>query len=157
RFHFRDYGGHLARRELRHHLHIAPVFIAKRDVGKQVLHGSQALGFEHGGAARADSLDVDQRCCEIERRRQGCKSVTISEVKQTLILLLMAACAANAELRLGIIGTDTSHVGAFTKILNDEVSPDHIPGARIVAAYKGGSKDVESSYTRVDKYAEELR
>jgi hypothetical protein len=78
-------------------------------------------------------------------------------VKQTLILLLVAACAAKAELRLGIIGTDTSHVSAFTKILNDEMSPDHIPGARIVAAYKGGSKDVESSYTRVDKYAEELR
>jgi len=69
----------------------------------------------------------------------------------------MAACAAKAELRLGIIGTDTSHVIAFTKILNDEMSPDHIAGARIVAAYKGGSKDVESSYTRVDKYAEELR
>jgi hypothetical protein len=78
-------------------------------------------------------------------------------VKQTLILLLAAACAANAELRLGIVGTDTSHVSVFTKILNDEMSPDHVPGARIVAAYKGGSKDVESSYTRVDKYAEELR
>ena len=60
-------------------------------------------------------------------------------------------------MRLGIIGTDTSHVAAFTHILNDDTSPDHIPGARVVAAYKGGSKDVESSYTRVDKYAEELR
>ena len=58
-------------------------------------------------------------------------------MKPTLILLLITACAANAELRLGIIGTDTSHVSAFTKILNDEMSPDHIPGARIVAAYKG--------------------
>lgn len=58
---------------------------------------------------------------------------------------------------MGIIGTDTSHVVAFTKILNDPASPDHLPGARVVAAYKGGSKDVESSYTRVDKYAEELR
>ena len=79
------------------------------------------------------------------------------EVKQTFIFLLMAGCACRAELRLGIVGTDTSHVSAFTKILNDEMSPDHIPGAKIVAAYKGGSKDVESSYTRVDKYAEELR
>ena len=69
----------------------------------------------------------------------------------------MTACAASGELRLGIIGTDTSHVIAFTKILNDEMSPDHLPGAKIVAAYKGGSKDVQSSYTRVDKYAEELR
>lgn len=64
---------------------------------------------------------------------------------------------AAAELRLGIIGTDTSHVTAFTKILNDPTSPDHIPGARVVAAYKGGSPDVESSRTRVDKFAETLR
>ena len=42
-------------------------------------------------------------------------------------------------------------------MLNDETSPDHIAGARVVAAFKGGSKDVESSYSRVDKYAEELR
>src|SRR5262249_49615981 len=66
------------------------------------------------------------------------------------------ACASAADLRLGIIGTDTSHVIAFTKILNDPTSPDHVAGARVVAAYKGGSKDVESSYSRVDKYAEEL-
>jgi hypothetical protein len=77
--------------------------------------------------------------------------------KQTAIVLLIAASACHAELRLGIIGTDTSHVTAFSKILNDEMSPDHVPGAKIVAAYKGGSKDVESSASRVDKYAEELR
>ena len=64
---------------------------------------------------------------------------------------------ASAEIRLGIIGTDTSHVIAFTKILNDPSSPDYVPGARVVAAYKGGSPDVESSYKRVDKFAEELR
>lgn len=62
-----------------------------------------------------------------------------------------------AQIKLGIIGTDTSHVSAFAKVLNDPNSPDRIPGAVIVAAYKGGSPDVESSATRVDKYAEELR
>lgn len=77
-------------------------------------------------------------------------------MKPFLLLLLSALCAS-AQLRLGIIGTDTSHVIAFTKILNDDTSPDHVPGARIVAAYKGGSPDLASSYTRVDKYAEELR
>jgi len=64
-------------------------------------------------------------------------------------------CAA-AEIRLGIIGTDTSHVIAFTEMLNNPTSPDYVPGARVVAAYKGGSPDVESSYKRVDKFAEEL-
>jgi Oxidoreductase family, NAD-binding Rossmann fold len=62
-----------------------------------------------------------------------------------------------AEIRVGIIGTDTSHVPAFTKMLNDKASPDHVPGARVVAAFKGGSPDVESSITRVDKFAEEIR
>jgi hypothetical protein len=74
-------------------------------------------------------------------------------------ILIIALCAglANAELRLGIVGTDTSHVIAFTKVLNDPASPDYVPGAKIVAAYKGGSKDLESSWSRVDKYADELR
>jgi predicted dehydrogenase len=54
--------------------------------------------------------------------------------------------------KLGIIGTDTSHTGAFASLLNGGT----VPGAKIVAAYKGGSPDVESSRTRVDKFTEDL-
>jgi len=79
------------------------------------------------------------------------------EVKLTIMVLACAVCAAGATLRLGIIGTDTSHATAFTEILNNEASPDHVPGGRVVAAFKGGSPDVESSAARVDKFAEELR
>jgi hypothetical protein len=79
------------------------------------------------------------------------------EVKLIAILIACALAAAAADLRIGIIGTDTSHAIVFTQILNDESSPDHVPGGRVVAAYKGGSPDVESSATRVDKFAEELR
>src|SRR5260370_10568213 len=78
-------------------------------------------------------------------------------VKLFATLLLTPLFIAGADLRLGIIGTDTSHVIAFTKILNDASQPDHVPGARIVAAYKGGSKDIKESYERVDKFAEELK
>jgi hypothetical protein len=76
------------------------------------------------------------------------------------LLALLTGCglvAAAADLRLGIIGTDTSHVIEFTKLLNDSSSPQHVPGARVVAAFKGGSKDLPDSYKRVDKFAEELR
>jgi hypothetical protein len=79
------------------------------------------------------------------------------KMKSIVVLLLLGAVSACAEIRLGIIGTDNSQVTAFTKILNDASSPDYLPGARVVAAYKGGSPDVESSSTRVDKFAEELR
>src|SRR5712692_3632917 len=78
-------------------------------------------------------------------------------VKLFTALLTTALLAAGADLRLGIIGTDTSHVIAFTSILNDNSLPDHVDGARVVAAYKGGSKDLKESATRVDKFAEELK
>jgi hypothetical protein len=76
-------------------------------------------------------------------------------VRPTLILLAVALCAAGADFRLGIIGTDTSHVPAFTKMFNgDPAAPDHVAGARVVAAFKGGSKDIESSISRVEQFAE---
>ena len=62
-----------------------------------------------------------------------------------------------ADLKLGIIGLDTSHVAAFAELLNNPSNPDHVPGARVVAAWPGGSPDVESSRTRLEKFTEQLR
>jgi hypothetical protein len=76
----------------------------------------------------------------------------------TLVTLFALSLSVQAqELKIGIIGTDTSHVPAFTKLLNDKNDPNHVPGARVVAAFKGGSPDVESSRTRVDRFAEEIK
>ena len=78
------------------------------------------------------------------------------------LLLFMATLTAftrahGADLRIGIIGLDTSHVVAFTKLLNDPSVPGHIPGARIVAAFRSGSEDMpEKSFNRVEPYAKEL-
>jgi hypothetical protein len=74
-----------------------------------------------------------------------------------LLFLLTAIAIQGADLRIGIVGTDTSHAVAFAKALNSANPSPAFAGAKIVAAYKGGSPDVESSRTRVDKYAEELR
>ncbi|HVV71145.1 MAG TPA: oxidoreductase, partial [Verrucomicrobiae bacterium] len=60
------------------------------------------------------------------------------------ILCLCAALglqAGAAELRIGIIGCDTSHVVAFTETFNNPSSPGHVPGGKVVAAFKGGSPD----------------
>jgi len=65
--------------------------------------------------------------------------------------------AQTQEIKVGMIGLDTSHVTAFTKLLNDKSDPHHIPGARVVAAFKGGSPDVESSRTRIDRFTAELK
>ena len=71
------------------------------------------------------------------------------------LLTAATACLAD-DLRLGIIGLDTSHVVAFTKVLNDPASKDHVAGAKVVAAFKGGSQDIESSASRVEGYAKDL-
>ena len=79
-------------------------------------------------------------------------------VKPLLLLAAAALPAFSADIRVGIIGTDTSHVPAFTKLLNEGASEaDHVEGARIVAAFKGGSADLEESSGRVDRYAQEVR
>ncbi len=65
--------------------------------------------------------------------------------------------AAAEDLRLGIIGLDTSHVIAFTKLLNDAKSKDHVEGGKVVVGFKGGSRDVESSWSRVNEYTGQLQ
>ncbi len=69
----------------------------------------------------------------------------------------LATAESPQPIRVGLIGLDTSHVIAFTKLLNDSSNPDHVPGARVVAAFKGGSPDIESSRTRIEGFTAELR
>ncbi len=71
-------------------------------------------------------------------------------------LLASAVSLVAAELKLGIIGLDTSHVIAFTEILNNPQAKAHVPGARVVAAFKGGSPDIESSANRVEGFTKTL-
>ncbi len=56
-----------------------------------------------------------------------------------------------------MIGLDTSHVVAFTKILNAPNQNPALAGVRIVAAYPGGSPDVPSSHNRVAGFTADLR
>jgi predicted dehydrogenase len=65
---------------------------------------------------------------------------------------------AAETIRVGIIGCDTSHVPAFTNLLNKNPQTDEsLEGVRVVAAYPGGSQDIPSSRDRVGKYTEQLR
>lgn len=71
--------------------------------------------------------------------------------------LICAPALDAAELRIGMIGLDTSHVTAFAGLLNDPSNPNHVPGGRVVAGFPGGSPDIESSRSRVEGYTKELR
>ena len=60
---------------------------------------------------------------------------------------------AKRDLRAGIIGTDTSHVPAFTGLFKSH--PEW--KIKVVAAFKGGSPDVPASADRVEKFAATLQ
>jgi len=83
-------------------------------------------------------------------------------MKRKIILIALLAMfliptldvqARQKVFRIGMIGLDTSHVTAFTKLIND---PAKNYGCKVVAGYPGGSPDIPSSANRVDKYTEEL-
>jgi predicted dehydrogenase len=60
-------------------------------------------------------------------------------------------------IRVGIIGLDTSHCVAFTRILNNPKAAGELAGFRVVAAYPGGSPDLPDSKNRVEGFTAELR
>ncbi len=75
-----------------------------------------------------------------------------------LTAISVAGYAADpAPIRVGIIGLDTSHAIAFTKLLNDENAPPELADCRVVAAYPKGSPDIESSTSRVPAYTKEIQ
>jgi predicted dehydrogenase len=69
----------------------------------------------------------------------------------------MCVAAAAADLKVGMIGLDTSHAVEFTRRLNDASDKDFIPGAHVVVAFKGGSKDIPESWNRVEGYTKTLQ
>lgn len=78
-------------------------------------------------------------------------------MRLALLFLLSTLPSLCADLRVGLIGLDTSHATAFTALLNDPQHPQHVPGARVVAGVQQSSPDIPSSHERVEGYTEELR
>jgi len=72
-------------------------------------------------------------------------------------IFALAASAFAADLRIGIIGCDTSHVIAFTETLNNSNAKGHVPGGKVVAAFRGGSPDIPDSVSRLDGYTKTLQ
>lgn len=63
---------------------------------------------------------------------------------------------AAKTLRVGIIGLDTSHVPAFTKLFNESGDDPDFAGIRVVAGYPGGT-DMPASKDRVEKFTAQVR
>ncbi|WP_395743796.1 Gfo/Idh/MocA family protein [Prosthecobacter sp.] len=78
----------------------------------------------------------------------------------TALFLSLAASVFSQDtlkpLRAGIIGLDTSHVPAFTKLFNNPKADGDLAGIKVVAGYPGGT-DMPASKDRVAKFTEQVR
>jgi hypothetical protein len=77
-----------------------------------------------------------------------------------LLLTMVASLAPAAdppEIKVGIIGLDTSHAVAFTKELNNPEAKEDVARCRVVAAYPQGSPDIKTSTERVPGYIEDVK
>ena len=61
-----------------------------------------------------------------------------------------------SDLKLGLIGLDTSHVIIFSDEFNNPEAKHPLKGAKVVAAWPGGSPDLHSSISRVPGYTKDL-
>ncbi len=68
-----------------------------------------------------------------------------------------AKAPTKPPIRVGMIGLDTSHCGAFTQVLNDPKAGPDVSGFRVVAAYPRGSADIVSSTKRIPEYVIDFR
>jgi hypothetical protein len=85
------------------------------------------------------------------------KNVTALTAALSFVTLLStSALAADRPLRAGMIGLDTSHVPAFTKIFNNPNATGELAAIKIVAGYPGGT-ELPASRDRVKKFTDELR
>lgn len=82
------------------------------------------------------------------------RNVLLLVLFAVVVMLPFEAQAQEKVFRLGMIGLDTSHVIAFTRIINNSQA-EH--GCKVVVGYSGGSPDIESSAGRVDKFTKSLR
>lgn len=68
-----------------------------------------------------------------------------------------AKASTQSLIRVGIIGLDTSHSTAFTKMLNAVDADPVFTGFKVVAAYPKGSDKIEASASRIPGYIAEVQ
>lgn len=73
------------------------------------------------------------------------------------LALAHSAIAQEGVLRAGILGCDTSHVIAFTNLINNPQATGPIADVEVTVAYPGGSPDLPDSANRVDGFVKQLR
>jgi predicted dehydrogenase len=92
-----------------------------------------------------------------KQRRDFLKTTALTGLGLALHPTLFASSLRKDMVRIGMIGLDTSHCEAFTKVINGPTAGSEYAGFRVTAAYPYGSKDIESSASRIPKITEDIK
>jgi hypothetical protein len=92
-----------------------------------------------------------------KRRREFLKTTALATLGLTIGNVSSNRSPKKESGKIGIIGLDTSHCEAFTKVLNDASSGPDYAGFKVTAAYPYGSKTIESSVSRIPEYTEAIK
>lgn len=99
---------------------------------------------------------LDDVAC-FNRALSGAEIAAVYAGKGGLRKLVAREEPAKAKpIRVGMIGLDTSHVIAFTKIINAPDAAGDLADIRVVAGFPGGS-DLPDSVSRLEGYTNQLR
>ena len=85
------------------------------------------------------------------------QSLRVMAISMVVLLFSAGGLTQPREIRVGIIGLDTSHSIAFTRVLNDPDAAPEVAHCRVVAAYPHGSQDIASSAGRIPRYTREIQ
>ena len=87
-------------------------------------------------------------------------------LRRSLLMICVVCCTVlvggqhlagdETRLRAGLIGLDTSHVTAFTRVFNAPEATGDLAHVKVVAGFPGGT-DIPASKDRVANYTKELR
>jgi predicted dehydrogenase len=94
------------------------------------------------------------------KRRDFIKTASVGTIGMTMLnstIALDYSAKGQSNTRVGIIGLDTSHATAFTRVLNDPSAGPEFGGYKVTAAYPRGSNDIKSSVDRIPAYTEEVK
>ncbi|RRN78131.1 twin-arginine translocation signal domain-containing protein, partial [Pseudoxanthomonas sp. SGD-10] len=83
------------------------------------------------------------------KRRNFIKASAIAGAGIIALPHLQGLASGPKEIKVGIIGLDTSHSVAFTKLLNARPALAGHEGVKVVAAYPAKGSDIETNIKRL--------
>jgi predicted dehydrogenase len=82
-------------------------------------------------------------------------------IRSLPVAVLFACClcprAAAEPIRVGILGLDNFQAVAFTQLWHGPQAVGDLAGLRVVAAYPGGSRDIEESVRELPKWSKDIQ